>query len=310
MPPAAIAMVLTATTMYGAMGVVIHVLIDSGLAPLQVVYYSASLSTVLLVAGLLVFAPHYLRVSRGALPELAVVGFLSSGASFILYTLAIDLVGVSLAILLNYTSPVWVTLLAWRFLGERVGRGRLIALLSALAGCVLLVRLYDPAEIRIDLLGVLLALSSGLVWASFQVFGKRVLQRHHPFTLAVYSGATASLVLLPLQSAPLPTELAAGVWPLLAIFVGVSLVGPVLFNTGLRLLEAGVVSMLAISELLVGVLLGVMVAGDRFELPQAIGALLLGASVLGLRSSGAAPPVLEPILSDREVRASRGRGRG
>jgi DME family drug/metabolite transporter len=303
-------MVLTATTMYGAMGVVIHVLIDSGLAPLQVVYYANSLSTVLLVAGLLVFAPHHLRVSRSALPELALVAFLSSGASFVLYTLAIDLVGVSLAILLNYTAPAWVALLAWRFLGERVGRGRLIALLYALTGCVLLVRLYDPAEVRVDLLGALIALSSGLVWASFQVFGKRVLQRHHPFTLAVYSGATASLVLLPLQPAPLPTELAADVWPWLATFVFVSLVGPVLFNTGLRLLEAGVVSMLAISELLVGVLLGVLIAGDRFELPQTVGALLVGASVLGLRSSGAAPPVLEPILSERELPMGTRRERG
>ena len=288
---AGIFQVLAATTLWGAAGLVIHELIAAGLAPLQVVYYSAALSGILLGGALLLFAPRYLYVPRRALPELLLVAFLSSGLSFILYTLAIDLVGVSLATLLNFTAPAWVALLAWRVLGEKVGRGRVLGLAGALAGCVLLVRLYDPGSIRIGLLGAAAGLGSALAWAGYQVFGKRVLRRHHPLTLTAYSAATAALVLLPLQPAPLPTGLGAEAWPWLVGFVlGPSLIGPVLFNVGLRALEAGPVSLLAITQLVVGVLLGVVVAHDTLELPQLVGALLVGASVLSLRPAAPLDP--------------------
>ena len=102
---------------------------------------------------------------------------------------------------------------------------------------------------------------------------------------------TAAVVLLPLQPAPLPTGLSAGAWPWLLVFVlGPSLVGPILFNLGLRRLEAGLVSLLAITQLVVGVVLGVVVAQDTLELPQLVGALLVGASVLSLRPAAPLDP--------------------
>src|SRR5204862_6331414 len=141
---------------------------------------SEALSGLLLGGALLLFAPRYLYVPRRALPELLPVAFLSGGLSFILFTLAVDLDGVSLATLLNYTAPAWVALLAWRVLGEPVGRGRILGLASALVGCVLLVRLYDLGGVRIGGVGAAAGLGSALAWAAYQVFGKRVLDRHHP----------------------------------------------------------------------------------------------------------------------------------
>ena len=112
-------------------------------------------------------------------------------------------------------------------------------------------------------------------------------------------------MLLPLQPAPLPTGLHADAWPWLVAFVlGPSLVGPILFNAGLRTLEAGLVSVLAIMELVVGVLLGVVVVHETLELPQAIGALLVAASVLSLRPAVPVDPVgPEPPPAERQATA-------
>src|SRR5439155_22766755 len=108
-----------------------------------------------------------------ALPGVLLVGVVGGSVGFILYVNAVGLTSVSLATLLLYTSPAWVALLGWRFLGEAVTRRRLVAVGQAFLGCALAARVYDPAGLRLDLLGVLLGLASGLCWALWNVFGKQ-----------------------------------------------------------------------------------------------------------------------------------------
>ena len=282
-------LVMVALTIWGLAGLFIHNLVGYGVGPVQIVYYSSALNLLLLGGGLLLFAPRYLFVPLRVLPELLVVAFLSTGLAFIMYTTAIDLVGVSMGILLNYTAPVWVTLLAWRVLGEPVGLRRVIALGGAFIGCALLVRVYDSAAISVSALGIAAGLGSGVAWAGYQVFGKRMLQTLHPFTLSVYGSFTATLVLLPFQAQPLPLEVPAAAWPWLLVFVvAANLIGPIAFNSGLQVLQAGLVSLLAIWEIVIGVAIGVMLLGEVIEPYQAIGGLLVVASVYALRPS--APP--------------------
>src|SRR5439155_9262365 len=65
-----------------------------------------------------------------ALPGVLLVGVVGGSVGFILYVNAVGLTSVSLATLLLYTSPAWVALLGWRFLGEAVTRRRLVAVRS------------------------------------------------------------------------------------------------------------------------------------------------------------------------------------
>ncbi len=113
-------MVLTSATIWGISGVLIHYMVTNDLPAVRIAYY-ANLSGVLLIGGgLLVFARHRLKVGR-RLPKLLLLGFIGSGASFVCYSSAIALTGVSLATLLTSIQPAWTTLLAARFLGEAIG---------------------------------------------------------------------------------------------------------------------------------------------------------------------------------------------
>src|SRR5438067_1775411 len=196
-----------------------------------------------------------------------------------------------------YYAPAWVALLAWRFLGEPLDRRRLAGLVATLVGCALVARVYDAQALRLSLPGVLAGLGSGLSWAVFQVLGKRALEQHHPLTVSAFTAGAAALALLPLQSAPLPLGLGAGTWPWLAAFVlGPNVVAPLLFTAGLRALLAGLASLLSIWELVIAVGLGVLVLGESLELPQALGAALLAASVLALGAVAASePPAPTPL---------------
>src|SRR5438045_3955469 len=138
-----VALVLFAVTLWGLSGVPVRLLLNDGMSPLQVLYYTNLLALPLLAALLLV-APRSLRVARRALAGVLLVGVLGGSVGFICYATAVALTSVSLATLLLYTSPAWVTLLGWRFLGEAVTRRRLAAVGIAFLGCALAARVYDP----------------------------------------------------------------------------------------------------------------------------------------------------------------------
>ncbi|MBV9356586.1 MAG: EamA family transporter, partial [Chloroflexi bacterium] len=203
------------------------------------------------------------------------------GFSFSCYAGAITLIGVSLATLLTCTHPIWTTLLAWRFLGEPIRRRRVVAIGLALIGCALVVQIYDPDAFHATLAGSALGLAAGLTYAVYSTLGKHLLQANPPLQVTLYTLAGGALFLLPIQSAPLPTALPSGAWtPLLVFVLGQVLLAPLAFNLGLKRLEAGTASILSTWEVVVAVLIGVLLLRETMEPLQAVGAALVGASIV------------------------------
>jgi drug/metabolite transporter, DME family len=303
--PVAMALVMSASTLWGASGLVVRELIGQGLTPLQIVYYSALIGGLALLAGMLVCAPRYVRVPWRAVMPLVFVGVVGDGFAYWANTTAVSLVGVSLAVVLLYTTPAWVALLAWRFLGEPLGARRIIAVASAMLGAVLVAQVHDLAVMQASLFGVLCGVGAGLGYAVYSVLSKGLLRRYHPLTLTMYAFIGVALVLMPLQPAPLPTAVPVGAWPwfLLLIF-GSQLFGTVIFYLGLRALAAGLVSVLVVWQLVVGVLLGVALLGESFAPLQGVGILLIVASVLALSTASDEHQQSEataPVPSEREA---------
>jgi len=105
-------------------------------------------------------------------PQVLLVGFLQTTATFALATWALKLGAVGKTAVLNFTMPFWATVFAWPLLGERPSRAQGLALAVALAGLALLVRPAGAAG-----LPELLALASGVVWGLGVVATKRLQDR-------------------------------------------------------------------------------------------------------------------------------------
>src|SRR5438552_386409 len=107
---------------------------------------------------------------------LLVLRGLFGGTAVLCYFTSIAHIDVSIATLLNFTSPVFVALFAALFLRERFGLGLVAALAMTLAGVVLLARSHAPPGSwgfgRWELVGVLGAVASGA--ASTTIRGLRV----------------------------------------------------------------------------------------------------------------------------------------
>ncbi len=120
------------------------------------------------------------------------IGLFQTACFVGLITWAVVSAGAGQVAILAYTMPLWVSLLAWPFLGERIGLWQAAAMLVALAGIACMIgplRSVGPAEF--------LAVAAGLAWAIGIVLTKRLQRTQHVdlFSLTMWQMLFGGLVL-------------------------------------------------------------------------------------------------------------------
>jgi probable blue pigment (indigoidine) exporter len=235
-----------------------------------------------LPAGLVLLALRRQLPPRGWWGRAVVLGLCNIGLFFPLIFLAAYHLPGGLAATLQATSPLAVMALAWGAISERPGVGRVLAALVGLVGVALLV-LRSPGEV--DTLGLLAAFGSVLVSALGFVLVKRWPVPVDMLTLVSWQLVIGGLALVPVallvEGGPPTVDL-----PALAGFAWLSVVGTGVayycWFQGLRRMPAGAVSLIGLLNPVVGTLLGVLLAGELFGWPQALGmALVLGGVLAG-----------------------------
>lgn len=208
------------------------------------------------------------------------MGIVSIGGTFILYMKAVEMLGTSMAAILNYTMPAFVILLNRLLFREKVTRIKRLSLLATFVGAALVVRAYDAGSLDGKWLGILVGLASGLTYSLTTVFGSRLPEvdgRSRAGFLIMFSPA-AFLAVRP------PWTLAAPSGSMLFAYLGLAVVGSVLayilymkgLDTGL---DSGIASITATVEPAIATVLSILVFGDPLEWPQAVGILIVLAGI-------------------------------
>ena len=184
-----------------------------------------------------------------------------------------------LTVLLLYTYPLIVTLLAPALLGERLTLAKLIIVGVGFAGIALTLGGFTGT---LDHLGIALGFASGVLFAAFLLLAKRhVSASLDPLEMVawIYGGiGIGYLIVLGFHGASFPDNLNG--WAALsgAVFVG-TVASMILFASGLRHLPAGVTSMLSTLEPACSVALAAIVLGESVSALQFIGICLVLASI-------------------------------
>jgi drug/metabolite transporter (DMT)-like permease len=108
------------------------------------------------------------------------------------------IIAIANAVFLNYTAPIFATLLVPLFLKERLEKSTLIALAISVGG-ILLISFQQGLHIGggQNQLGIVLGLLAGLAYAGFVVLSKKALSSFSSQVVAFYSYSIASVFLLP-----------------------------------------------------------------------------------------------------------------
>ncbi len=259
-----------------------------------------------LPTGLVLLAATRRLPSRDWWWRAVLLGLCNIGLFFPLLFLAAYRLPGGLASTLQATSPLAVMALAALVIGERAGTRRILAAGVGLVGVTLLV-LRSPGHL--DPLGLVAAFSSVIVSALGFVLVKRWTPPVDMLTLVSWQLVVGGLALLPVawlvEGTP-PHLGAQAVSGYLWLMVAGTGLAYWCWFTGLRAMPAGAVALIGLINPVVGTGLGVVVAGEAFGWPQALGMLLvLGGVVAGQRGAAGVPA--ESKLSEEHRRPSQRR---
>jgi len=288
--PAGAIKIATAALIWGSMGVLIRL---TGMSAVVVVFWRSVFATAAMLLIVLITGRArqiLLRQHRVLVP---LTGLLLLVA-MIFFARAVQLTTVANAVLVVYTAPVLIALMAPVFLNERLERSTLIALALAMGGIGLIVAPQGLALARDQLAGIGLAFVTALAYAVLVLVGKRVVENMSARILALYQSVVAAVLLLPLMTGrPLPPT--GRVWVLL-ITIGVvhTAIAGVLYLSGLREVTAQNAGILAYLEPLSGAVYGMVFLAEPLTVwVVAGGSLILAGGWLALRA-GPAEPALPP----------------
>ncbi|MCR4398114.1 MAG: DMT family transporter [Firmicutes bacterium] len=190
---------------------------------------------------------------------------------------------VAVATILNYTAPLFVTIISRVCLREPITPRKVFALAMSSVGLVLILGLYDPSSIRSGpVLAHLAGLLSGFFFAVHTLISKTVVRRYHPLTAFAWAsfvgGWSLALIarLTGRQMAAVPPQAI----PTMALLcAGPGLVGFYLYLRSLSLVPASHASITAMSEPATAAFLGFAVLGEPFAPPQALGIAVVLAAI-------------------------------
>jgi drug/metabolite transporter (DMT)-like permease len=172
---------------------------------------------------------------------------------------ALGLMQAADVVALGFTLPLFATLLAALFLGERIRLRRGLAILVGLFGAILIMR---PTGQDVTWAAVLPIVTS-IAAAASRIISRKLAQRGEPMvTLVASLGFITAPLLLPLSFWTWEPFTVAGV--LLGLLIAaLSLVGHVFMVRALRLEEASALVPYEFTQLLVAVAFGMAVLGER-----------------------------------------------
>jgi drug/metabolite transporter (DMT)-like permease len=203
----------------------------------------------------------------------------------------------SRVVIVNYSMPVWASLLAWLVLGERLGLRAGIGLALCVGGLTALV--YPAVAGAHSATGLLLALGCALCWAAGTVYMKWAKIPGDLLTITAWQLALGAVVfgagLLIFQGMELPASVSwQGV--LAVLFIGLIGVGLAYFLwfAIIERLPTATASLGSLATPVVGVGSSMLMLGERPTLADTIGfVLILAAAACVLLRGPARPPAPE-----------------
>ena len=278
-------LIIIAGLFWGSMGIFVRHLNDLGFTSIQVACLRLTVAGLLFALILLIKDPKGFKISPRDIPLFLALGLVSILFFTCCYFTAIRLMTMSTAAILLYTSPIWVMILAIIFLKEKITVQKIIALVLAFAGCVLVSGFGG----KVTVTGILVGLGSGLGYGLYSIFGTFALKKYSPYAVTCYTFLIAGLGSVAVSD---PADLFSKISAVdnkLSLFGFVLLTSIVtavipflLYTLGLNRTSAGKAAVLATVEPAAAPLFGVIVMNETIGPVAVAGIILVFAAIFVL----------------------------
>ncbi|MFQ6094744.1 MAG: DMT family transporter [Candidatus Bathyarchaeia archaeon] len=226
--------VAAAAVIWGSNGVIVNWV---PLNPYVIAFFRVLFASLFLLPLLLLTQRREMVEAAKAWRSMLFLGaLLSLGWGFLFQSM--KLIAITNAVLLNYTAPIFVALLAPLFLKERIERITILALATSMVGMIMISYQQDLQASSLNLSGVAFGLFASLAYACFIILSKKVVVNHSTQAVALCAYSASMVFLSPsLIGVNLSMDLAS--WILLVV-LGVcnTAFAVTIYLNGLRSIEA------------------------------------------------------------------------
>ena len=280
---AAILSVMASGALWGVISFFIRALDAGGLNSLQISFVRMFVSAVVFSLFVLIKDKSKFKIKLRDLWMFAGTGIVSIVVFNGLYFYTMINSQASVAVVLLYTSPVFIMILSAFLFKEKITVRKIIALVLTVIGCACATGLVGSGY-KIKPFVLLLGLGSGLFYALYTIFGRVALEKYDTLTVTVYSfifGLTGSLFV----GKPIETTKVLIQNPSLIIWgIGVGIVCTVmpyfLYTYGLQRIESGKAAIIVAVEPVVATVIGILCYGDDCSVVKISGIVFILASIV------------------------------
>ena len=276
-------MAMGAGVCWGATGLFGTLLFAQGFEPLAVA--SARLFFAFITFAMVFLPKRYTKmaVSKKDLLLLALFSFIGITLFNVFYLEAVGRVGISVAVVLLYTSPLFVVLFSSVFLGERITRSKVNAIALLLIGTFFVVEAYQVSLLRLNFTGIVMGLGAGLAFSLLSIFSKIALVKADQITKIFYmfffGSIYMSLIYPPWRIFEQGIS-AAGFLALAGLVLISTLLAYTLYILALSHLEAGKASIAVALEPVSAILFAFVFLKDVLSVTQYLGVTLVLLGIL------------------------------
>ncbi len=278
------AAVLTAAALWGASGIWVKFIADKeAVSPTALAFWRDFATFLCLLLVGIATVPERLIIGRSDWRDMIGMGA-CLGFFHIFYNVGILINGAAITTIQQAIMPVIVAVVAWLLWQEPLTIRKILAIVLAFCGAVLV---SGPKQIASDghtISGVLLGFSVPCLYAGWNLFGKKIRMRYDSIVVLIFAFGTATVILLPLQFfVPQPWPVQSATWIWFTGLIGLSTLGAFfLYAVGIGRLQASIASILLMSEIAFAVLYAYFLLKERLTIIQIMGSALVVVGVLQL----------------------------
>ncbi|MBQ7985796.1 MAG: EamA family transporter [Clostridia bacterium] len=274
-------LILSAAFLWGLTGIFVRTLNAWGLDNMQLLFFRSAITCLTLFVYLLITDKSKLKIDIKDIWCFLGTGILSFTLFGFCYFYTIANASMSLAAMLLYTSPFFVMIMAAIFFREKITAAKILALLTAAIGCVMICGTDKNTNVSPFI--IFTGLSSGFCYALYSIFGRVALKKYSSVTVTVYTFFFAAIASMFVVDFPAIKEVVT-VNPkailLAVVFAYISAFFPyILYTQGLKNTEPGNAAVMATFEAVVASVAGILVFGETLTIIAAIGIVLVLFSV-------------------------------
>ncbi len=243
-----------------------------------------------LILGLLTLLPkNRVKLEKKDILTVAVCGLTGIMLYAVLQNIAMQWTSASSATLIIASYPIITLLMESLIYKKKLSAIKIIAVLIAIAGVVILAYVKAESRLEGELLGVLLLVAAGIVWAVYNFMMKRVVNHYPPITLLFYSTLFGTIFMLPLaliERAQWQQPTAVSFLCMMFLGVFCSVIAFLLYNHGLKTMAPSTITSMLNLVPIFGVFFSWLLLGEQVTLRKFVGgAIVIFGVMLSVRNT-------------------------